>query len=91
MSIEISMSINKNTLRENIQDKAQRGKSIGWKTEESIRNMVNAGERFNLRLIKVLEELMKKVDMLFEKITENVFKLLPFGHIFKKYYKVRVR
>lgn len=29
MSIEISMSINKNTLIESIQDKAQRGKGIG--------------------------------------------------------------
>lgn len=60
MSIEISMSINKNTLRENIQDKAQRGKSIGWQTEESIRNMINAVKRFNLCLIKVLEELIER-------------------------------
>lgn len=42
MSIEISMSINKNTLIESIQDKAQRGKGIGWKKEKSIWDMVNA-------------------------------------------------
>lgn len=49
------ITINKNTLIQHIQDKAQRRNRV--KNRRDLRNMVNAVNRLNLCLLKVPEEL----------------------------------